>query len=165
MKHQKTRHRRPVRTRAELARSGPVATAVALQRMSSHMTTVSIDIYLTSDGEPARELLSHLGWLIALGAEISATVKPGMPEAKRLHAALRTVIQMSMDNAWQSSQAGTLDIAANESKALLIAHASIGLDLIASADWLASRIRDGQARLSDVAGAEIYSNEPTGASV
>jgi hypothetical protein len=162
MKHQKTRHRRPVRTRAELARSGPVATAVALQRMSSHMTTVSIDIYLTADGEPARDLLSHLGWLIALGAEISATVKPGMPEAKRLHAALRTVIQMSVDNAWQSSQAGTLDVAANESKALLIAHASIGLDLIASADWLASRIRDGQARLSDVAGAEIYSPQPQG---
>ncbi|SCX52811.1 hypothetical protein [Variovorax sp. EL159] len=162
MKHQKTRHHRPMRSRAELARSGPVATAVALQRMSSHMTTVSIDIYLTQNDEPARDLLSHLGWLIALGAEISATVKPGMPEAKRLHAALRTVIQMSIDNAWQSSQAGTLDVAANEAKALLIAHASLGLELIASADWLASRIRDGQARLSDVAGAEIYSPQPSG---
>lgn len=165
MKHQKTRHRRPARTRAELARSGPVATAVALQRMHSHMTTVSIAIYMTQEGEPARDLLSHLGWLLGIGAEIAATVKPGMPEAKRLHAALRTVIQMGIDNAWQASQAEAVYVAANESKALLIAHASIGLDLIASADWLASRIRAGQARLSDVAGAEIYSNEPTGASV
>lgn len=161
MKHQKTR-RRPVRTREELARSGPVATAVALQRMNSHMTTVSIAIYMTQDGEPARDLLAHLGWLLGIGAEIAATVMPGMPEAKRIHAALRTVIQMGVDNAWQVSQAETVYVAANESKALLVAHASIGLGLIASADWLASRIRDGQARLSDVAGAEIYSPQPSG---
>ena len=55
--------------------SHPVATAVAKARMASHMTTVSIAVYMAADGEPARDLLSHLGWVIGIGAEIAAAVR------------------------------------------------------------------------------------------
>lgn len=158
---QQVKRRHVARSRAELARGNPVATAVALQRMRSHMTTVSIAIYMAEDGLADSGLLSHLGWMLGIGAEISAQLTPGMPEAKRLHAALRAVIAMSVDGSvWRASQAPVLDIACNEALALFTAHPVQGLDLIASADWLAERIRTGQARLSDVAGAEIYSPQP-----
>lgn len=126
--------------------------------MASHMTTVSIAVYMTADGEPARDLLSHLGWVIGIGAEIAAAVAPSLPQAKRLHAALRTVIQLGIDNAWQAAQAGVLSNAANEASALLIAHPGIGVEQISSGDYIAARIRDGAARLTDVAGAEIYAD-------
>lgn len=144
------------RNGGEPCHSHPVATAVANARMASHMTTVSIAVYMTADGEPARDLLSHLGWVIGIGAEIAAAVAPGHPQAKRLHAALRTVVQLSTDNAWQAAQAGVLADAANEASALLIAHPGIGVEQISSGDYIAARIRDGVARLTDVAGAEIY---------
>lgn len=147
------------RKSAELCRSHPVATAVAKAQMTSHMTTVSIAIYMATDGEPARELLSHLGWVIGIGAEIAAAVAPGLAQAKRLHAALRTVIQLSVDNAWQAAQAGVLSDAATEASELLIAHPHIGVEQIPSGDYIASRICDGVARLTDVAGAEIYACE------
>lgn len=120
------------------------------------MTTVGIAVYMTADGEPARDLLAHLGWVIGIGAEIAALVAPGNAQAKRLHAALRTVIQLGIDDAWQAAQAGVLSDAANEAKDLLVRHANLGLDLVPSGDYIASRIRDGLAQLTDVAGAEIY---------
>ncbi|MNK79843.1 hypothetical protein D3C87_995210 [compost metagenome] len=156
--------RAKLRNRRELCRSHPVATAVAKAQMASHMTTVSIAIYMTADREPARDLLAHLGWVIGIGAEIAAAIAPGMAQAKRLHAALRTVVQLSTDNAWQAAQAGVLSDAATEAKDLLVAHAGIGFDLIPSGDYIAGRIRDGIASLTDVAGAEIYSTEPKGVS-
>ncbi|WP_436300794.1 hypothetical protein [Variovorax paradoxus] len=133
-------------------------TAIAKAQMASHMTTVGISIYLTADGEPARDLLAHLGWVIGIGAEIAALVAPGLAQAKRLQAALRTIVHMSIDGAWHAAQARVLSDAATEASQLLIAHPHIGVDQISSGDYIAARIRDGVARLSDVAGAEIYSN-------
>ena len=146
--------------RTEMAHSHPVATAVAKQLMAEHMTTISISIYLMSDGEPPRDLLSHLGWIIGIGAEIAAVKTPGAAQAKRLHAALRTVIAMGETNAWQSSQAPTLSDAADEAKSLLIGNAGLASRLLPDAEWIAARIRDGIARLSDVAGAELYTSQP-----
>ena len=143
-------------TSAQLCRSHPVATAVAKAQMASHMTTVGISIFITADGEPARDLLAHLGWIVGIGAEIAAAVAPGLAQAKRLHAALRTIVQLSVEGEWRAAQAGVLADAATEASELLIAHPHIGVDQNASGDCIASRIRDGAARLSDVAGAEIY---------
>lgn len=152
-------HVRRHRDSGEVCRSHPVATAVAKKLMASQMTTISIAVYMTADGEPARDLLSHLGWVVAIGAEIAAAVEPGRAQAKRLHAALRTVIKLSIDNAWQAGQAGVLSDAATEASELLIAHPHIGIEQIPSGDYIASRIRDGVAHLTDVAGAEIYGRE------
>ncbi|MDQ8035204.1 MAG: hypothetical protein REJ50_24635 [Bordetella sp.] len=132
--------------------------------MAEHMTTISIAIYLAADGAPQRELLAHLGWMLGMGAEIAAQLGMVGPlvQLKRQHAALRTVLQMSEQGWWQAAQAPVLCDAATEAKDLLIAHPAIGATLIESADWLASRIRSGDARLSDVSGAELYSNPPRG---
>ncbi|MDN4591230.1 hypothetical protein DBA29_22365 [Xenophilus aerolatus] len=150
--------------RTQLAHAHPVATAIAKKRMAEHMTTISIAIYMAADGEPERELLAHLGWMLGIGAEIAAQLGMVGPlvQLKRQHAALRTVLQMSEQGAWQAAQAPVLCGAATEAKDLLIAHPAIGATLIESADWLASRIRNGDARLSDVSGAELYSNPPQG---
>lgn len=162
---QQVKRRHVANSRAENTRRNPIAAAVALQRMRSHMTTVSIAIYMAEDGQPDAELLANLGWMLGIGAEIAVQLTPGTPEAKRLHAALRTVIAMSVDGAtWQASQAPQVDGACNEALGLFTKHPHHGLDVIHGADWLASRIRDGQARLSDVAGAEIYSNSTEGLS-
>ena len=86
--------------------------------------------------------------------------QPGSPLAKQLHAALRTVLQMSADGArWQAAQAGVLEQAAQEAQRLAINHAHLAERLVPDADWIASRIRAGTATIADVAGAEVYRTE------
>lgn len=64
--------RRNAPSHQTLAFSNPVADAVTRQRMRSHMLTFGISMYLTDDGKPAVGLLAHLGWLLALGAELAS---------------------------------------------------------------------------------------------
>lgn len=142
--------------RARNAKANPVAHAVSKLQMAEHMTTIGLEIFLADDGTPQRELLAHLGWMVVIGAEVAAATAPGSTQARALHAALRTIVQMSTDDAWQNAQAPVLHEAAEASKALLIAHSALALQLIPDADWLAARIRAGTAALSDLAGAEIY---------
>jgi hypothetical protein len=147
--HSKTNH--------HAVRSNPVAIAIAKARMRRQMVTFGIEMFMTDDGEPALDLLAHLGWMLALGAEIAAQVMPGTTKAKRLHAALRTVLQMCADGGcWQASQAGVLQAATNEALALMQQHPDTGASLMGDADHIAARIRAGVANLSDVAGSEIY---------
>ena len=152
-----TRHRRHHR---QSNISNPVAAAIARARMAAQMRDFAIAIYLANDGQPERETLAHLGWLIGLGAEMAAQTQPGSPLAKQLHAALRTVLQMSADGArWQSAQAGILEQAAQSAQRLALNHASMAERLVPDADWIANRIRAGTATIADVAGAEVYRTE------
>lgn len=145
-----------------LAFSHPVAATVALNRMRNHLRTVGIEIFLMQEGENARGLLSHLGWMIGLGAEIAATVTPHSPQARTLHGALRTLLQTVVDGAtWRSDQAEPLWQAASQSQQLLVDHPQVGMAAQASADYLAQRIKDGTACMADVAGAEVYASPPT----
>lgn len=149
--------RRPSTSHRRMVRGNPVAIAIAKARMRSQMVTFGIEMFMTDDGAPALELLAHLGWMFALGAEIAAQVMPGTTKAKRLHAALRTVLQMSATGGrWQASQAGVLQIASEEALALMQEHPDTGAALMDDADHIAGRIRAGTASLSDVAGPEIY---------
>ena len=149
-----TRHRRHHR---QSNISNPVAAAIARANMAAQMRDFAIAIYLANDGQPERETLAHLGWLIGLGAEMAAQTQPGSPLAKQLHAALRTVLQMSADGArWQSAQAGILEQAAQSAQRLALNHASMAERLVPDADWIANRIRAGTATVGDVAGAEVY---------
>lgn len=151
------KRRRTARSRREQAHASPVALAIAREKMRRHMVTFGIEIFLTDDGAPAAELLAHLGWVLAIGAEIAALVAPGTADAKRLHAALRTVIQLSTQGGrWQAALAGVLQLAADQANGLMVAHPMQGVDLIDAADYIASRIRAGTATLADVAGHEIY---------
>lgn len=148
--------------RRELAFSHPVAATVAVNRMRNHMRTVGIEVFLMQEGENARGLLSHLGWMIGLGAEIAATVAPRSPQARTLHGALRTLLQTVVDGAtWRIDQAEPLWQAAQQSHQLLVDNPHIGLAAEAGADYIAQRIKDGTASMADVAGAELYSPSMT----
>jgi len=151
--------RRAQRTRNAFAH--PIGHAVAKQQMAKHMTTIGLEIFLADDGTPQRELLAHLGWMVAIGCEVAAATAPGSPEARGLHAALRTVVQMSVDDAWQNAQAPVLNDAAEASKALLIAHYGLAFQFMTGADWIAAGIRAGTASLADLAGAELYAQPTT----
>lgn len=137
--------------------SNPVAAALARERMRAQMRDFLIAIYLAPDGAEERELLAHLGWLLAMGAEVLAQTAPHSLAAKRAHGDLRTVLQMAESGArWQAVHAGVMADAAQRAKDATIKHADLALHLTTDADWIAARIRDGVAKVTDVAGAEVY---------
>lgn len=155
---QRTRRRR---TRRLTNASNPVAAALARERMRAQMVDFSIAVYMAPDGAQERELLAHLGWLLALGAEVLAQTAPHSTAAKRMHGDLRTVLQMAEAGAiWQAAHAGALADAARRAKDATVNHADLALHLAPDADWIAARIRAGVARITDVAGAEVYAREP-----
>lgn len=155
MRKTTTRHRRRL-TNA----SNPVAAALARERMRAQMVDFSIAVYMAPDGSQESELLAHLGWLLALGAEVLAQTAPHSLAARRMHGDLRTVLQMAEDGAiWQAAHAGALADAARRAKDATINHADLAMRLAIDADWIASRIRAGTATMTDVAGAEVYRTE------
>lgn len=137
--------------------ANPVATAMAIHRMRTHMRTIGISMFMTADGEKATGLVSHLAWIVGIGAEIAASTAPGGDLARRQHAMLRNLVQIAVDGcAWRMALAEQLWAAAQEAHGLMVKHPTLGQRLIPGADYLAARIKDGQVRMSDVAGAEIY---------
>ncbi|PZP30468.1 MAG: hypothetical protein DI603_15200 [Roseateles depolymerans] len=135
----------------------PVATAMAVSRMRSHMRTVGIALFLTDDGAEARGLVSHLAWIIGMGAEISANRLPGSDVAKRQHIVLRNLVHIATEGcAWRASLAEAIWAAALEANGLLMKYPTTGLAVQAGADQLADSIKAGSVRMADVAGAEIY---------
>ena len=93
----KTKHKPQRRhTRRMPSASNPVAAALARDRMRAQMRDFSIAIFMTPDGEEARELLAHLGWLLALGAEVIAQTEP---EAQQTIANLAEELETS-PQAW-----------------------------------------------------------------
>ena len=124
------------------------------------MTCVNVRIYLTADGERDTKLLSHLALVLGVGAEVAMALMPRHPETKRLHAALRTVMQFSVDDGrWQSSQAKILHEAAKLATEIFLERPILSTHVFPGAFELAEKVRNGTARMSDVAGAEIYNAE------
>lgn len=135
----------------------PVAAAMATNRMRSHLRTVGIEVFMTNDGEPAPGLLSHLCWIIGIGAEIAAHITPGSEPARRQHTVLRNLVHIAAEGCtWRADLAEAIWEAALEANDLLIKHPSTGLAMVPGADHLAARVKAGQVRMSDIAGAEIY---------
>ena len=163
MKAATKNRRRLRRSPAQLAQCGPVGVAVAREQMRRHMLDFSISLFMRDDGAPAGDLLPHLAWVLAIGSEIAAQQSFGSPAAKRMHAALRTVIQMSAaGNRWQAAQARVLHAAAAEAQALVSANPVQPVQRRDDAEWLASRVQAGVATLTDVAGPEIYAAAAAG---
>ncbi len=150
--------------RRHQAGAHPIAKAIAIQQMASNLRTVKLALYTLVDGEPARKVLAHLAWLVGIGSEVAANLTPGTPEAKRLHAALRTVVHMSEQGGlWQANQAPTLELALQASQALILAHPNAALQVAPGAQFLCSLVERGKATLANVAGAELYqSTNPEG---
>ncbi|WP_422015224.1 hypothetical protein [Roseateles sp.] len=130
---------------------------MATNRMRNHLRTVGIELFMTSDGETARGLVSHLAWIVGIGAEIAANTAPGSDLARRQHAMLRNLVQIATEGcAWRAALAEQIWTAAQEGHDLMVRHPTLGLAVLAGADHLAARVAAGDVCISDVAGAEIY---------
>ena len=141
--------------------AGEKATADFFGNMRDYLVSVSTKSYLTADGEFSPVLLGDLAALLAVGAEVAAVKLPGTPEAKRIHAALRSVLGMSVNGRrWQLAQAKVLHEAAEMSCLLFMKWPSIGLLVAPSVFGLAQEIRLGTAQMDAVAGPEIYNKTP-----
>lgn len=135
----------------------PVAIAIAANRMRNHLRTVGIELFMTGDGDSATGLLSHLGWIVGIGAEIAVQTAPGSEIARRQHMVLRNLVHMAADGCtWRAALAEPVWAAALEANDLMVKHPTVGVAVAPGADELAERIRSGLARMSDIAGAEIY---------
>ncbi len=149
------------------AHASPVGRAViakeeldCVAELMTSVTSISTRVYFTEDGECDRLLLSHLTLVLGVGAEVALALAKQHPESKRLHAAVRTVVQMSMDGGrWNSSQAKILHEAAQLATDAFLAQPPLGKRAFPGVFELAEKVRNGTARMSDVAGAEIYNAE------
>lgn len=136
-------------------------TALMREKFEALMRTTAIRIYTADDGQPAQDLLATLGFTLGVGANIGLNIDAESPNARRMHAALRTVVQLSVDGGyWRHSQATILHEAIELAKEAFIAYPFDGADVFDAAEYLCSRIAQGTARMSDVAGAEIYNKIP-----
>lgn len=149
------------------ASTSPVARAVARKRMSDalaemrgHLTRIGIKAYMTTDGEPAPVLLGDLALMLGIGAEIAMNRVPDAIETRRMHAALRSVLQMGCNgHRWQASQAKVLHEAAALAVTAFEACPQLGVTMFPGAAMLAQDIRMGTARMDCVAGSEVYKNK------
>ncbi|MDH0866478.1 hypothetical protein [Mitsuaria sp. GD03876] len=138
-----------------------VAHAVARNTMRSHARSVGIVIFLTQDGDHAKGLLSHLTWIIGMGAEIALQVVEGSVTARRQHTVLRNLVQLAIaDCRWRADLAEPIWAAVEEARDLMMAHPNAAVVAVAGADFLSARVRSGTVRMDDVAGAEIYQVTP-----
>jgi len=144
--------------RRRRAENSPVGIAVAKANMRRIMVDIGIHIFMKDDGEPAAKLLAHLGWMLAIGAQVQ--VRIDVAAAKPLHAALRTVLQLSVaGNRWSAAQAPYLHHAAELAKAVMLAHPIQGLEVQRDAEFISYHIGHGTATMDMVAGAEIYNQQ------
>ncbi len=139
------------------SRENPIARAVAKRRMGSLLADIAIKAHLTADGQVDRDLIANLAFIIGLGAEVSVRLDNDLDRTKRLHAALRTLLAMSVDGGrWQAAQTSRLYGLAKEGQALAIDHVILGMQAHPAASALSARIAEGVATMADVAGAEVY---------
>ncbi len=148
-------------SRRKQIRSSPVGRAVAIAtaqaEMRKHLTRISIKAYLTADGEAVPALLGDLALVLGIGAEIGINRAPDAPETRRMHAALRTVLQMSCNgHRWQVAQAAVLHEATALAVTAFDACPAVGIAMFPGACELAREIREGAARMDCVAGVEVY---------
>lgn len=142
----------------------PIASAIATQKLQKQFRGIRTRIYALQDGDDAVSLLTELAWLVGVGAEIAHATEPASPLTRRLHGALRQIVQMSAAGGlWQTAVAAPMYDAAMDAQALLFKHPCIGLDMAPGATRLSTLIEHRRASLADIAGAELYQPEKAGA--
>ena len=150
--------------RRPMPAASPVGRAVARAKTSrdladfdAYMRKISLKVYLTDDGEHSPHLLASLAFALGVGAGVAVSLAPDEPETRRIHAALRTVVQLSVNGGhWKANQAKILHEAAELAKTVFITWPHAGAEMFDAAAYLSNRVLTGTARMSDVAGSEIY---------
>lgn len=141
-------------------RVNPVARAVAADKLRKSLEDSSLRAHFTDDGQEARKLLSDYAFILGLGLETSFSLNDDLDRTKRIHSGLRTVLGMSVDGGkWIASQTVRLHLLAMEATTLAINHMELSMPAYELACSLSARVGLGIAKLSDVAGAEIYQQE------
>lgn len=158
------RHYGPSPKPAGLAFGHPAAQALARSELASMMRTLRIDLYQLQAGEDARKTLARLALMLGLGAEVAAQIGIQPADARRLHSTLRTAIGMAVAGCrWAPQHAPVFDDAAKLAHHLIRCHEPLAGRCLPGGMALRAAVEDGSIRLTDVAGAEIYSTTPTGA--
>lgn len=145
------------------AYSHPVARAVAVARLKNRATDIKIHLHLLQAGEDCAELLADTAWVISIGAEVALQVLgPASPTLRRLHGALRAVQAICLQGyGWQPEQALPLDAALGDSNTLLMANEALAYQMMPGAEYFAQRIKARVVDGTEVAGAELYTQEPS----
>lgn len=117
-----SRHSQAAQRFANLARKSAKAEEEARQQImqkaeaefQSQLTSTRLRIMLTQDGEDATELLAALSVVIGTPCEAAARMYGRTAEVRRLHGALRTILDMCLTHhyKWRSDAAQALDVAA-----------------------------------------------------
>lgn len=129
----------------------------AKTQMREHLTKISIEAYMTIDGERADVLMSDLALMLGIGAEIGFHLDKHAPNTRKMHAALRTVVAMSANGRrWQTSQTVVLHEAAMLAATAFEENIVLGITMLPGAAELAEEVKNGTANLNGVAGPEIY---------
>lgn len=150
------------RRRAQAQRERELHEAMA--DMRSALVEVQLTMFGLPDGDRtdrAVHLLSHPAWLIGMGAELAHAMAPAGSDARRLHGALRQVVDLCLRGyAWRTEYAPALERAAADSHALLLAQPEQAIALMPGAQYLSDRVRSRTVTRADVAGAELYAAGP-----
>ena len=132
-----------------------------LQDFDAEIRDIAIKIYVAEDGEHCPELLSRITKILAIGAHVGANVARKSNSMKKMHAALRMVVQLSIDgNKWKYAFASIFNEAMQIAKAAFLSYPTVAATVFADADRLAMDVRLGRADMKAVAGAELYMDEP-----
>lgn len=130
-KHTKRRQRNPF--------AAPIWRGHAMLGMARELRKKSVEMLMADHGSEQRELLTYLGRLVGIGAEVAARLPHEKRNAHGLHHAMAIVVQMACDGArWDSAWAPQLALAADLSADLLVENGDI-----------AGQVFDGALHLSN----------------
>ena len=149
MKTATKNHRRPHRTREQLAHTSRVGVLFARRTFRLGALDQSIAILDHADQQPAGRLLAQLAWTLSIGASIAHEAEPGGADARLLAAALRLVVATSeRGNLWRASAADVIATAYSRACHHLQAAPvqTNGAAMLETAEALASLVQAGVMR-------------------
>jgi hypothetical protein len=133
----------------------PVARAIAVQRIRSHLLDLRVHMQVLEHGEHCHAVLADAAWLVGLGTELALAVQH--PSLRRMHGTLRGLVQIALEGyRWKAHMKQPIDEALQLAHDLLIEHEALAWQLLPGAEYLAQRFRARAIDGSEVAGAEIY---------
>ncbi len=138
-------------------KTNPILRAVVIEGMRKTLRDIALKGHLTPDGGIDPILIAEYAFVIGLGAEVSIAMGDDEARTRRLHSALRTLVGMSVNGGrWQAAQSARMYELACEANKLAIDNVDLAIPRYPGATHLSDAIAAGKARMSDVAGAEIY---------
>ena len=138
----------------------PVGAAIAIKTQEEHILNLRTMCALNVEGDIYIEQLASMAYVLALGAEVAVHLDKQSNQARRLHGALRSVLQMVQEGGkWREPFAYPISEALQAASQLCKQQPVLGLRFNPGAIELSEAIKAGRADLSAIAGAEIYQEQ------